>query len=39
MERLGVARIVSADKGFDRIPNLERFDPAQFSEWRDSMMV
>jgi uncharacterized protein len=38
MKRLGVGRIVSADKGFDRVPNIERLDPRRFSEWRDSVV-
>jgi predicted nucleic acid-binding protein len=39
MQRLGIDRIVSADRAFDRIPDVERLDPAQFSEWRDSVVV
>jgi predicted nucleic acid-binding protein len=34
MHRLGVRRIISADMGFDRLPEIERLDPAQESSWR-----
>jgi len=34
MHRLGVRRIVSADTGFDLLPQVERLDPAQASNWR-----
>jgi predicted nucleic acid-binding protein len=34
MHRLGVRRIISADVGFDRLPDIERVDPAQESSWR-----
>jgi predicted nucleic acid-binding protein len=34
MTRLGVNQIVSADRAFDRIADIERLDPARFSEWR-----
>lgn len=37
MNRLGVTRIVSADSGFDRVPGIERLDPARFSGWRDTI--
>ena len=36
MRRLGVTRIVSADRAFDAIPGVERLDPLRFEEWRDS---
>jgi uncharacterized protein len=39
MKRLTVTRIVSADQGFDRLPDIERLDPARFSEWRNSIVV
>jgi predicted nucleic acid-binding protein len=38
MDRLGVTRIITADTGFDRIPGIERLEPARFSEWRDSVL-
>lgn len=34
MHRLGVRRIISADTGFDRLPGIERLDPAQEPSWR-----
>ncbi len=34
MHRLGVGRIISSDTGFDRLPGIERLDPAQESSWR-----
>jgi predicted nucleic acid-binding protein len=34
MARLGSTQIVSADKGFDRIPQIERLDPAHVGVWR-----
>ncbi len=34
MHRLGVRRIISADRGFDRLPGVERLDPAQEASWR-----
>jgi predicted nucleic acid-binding protein len=37
IRRLGVTRIVSSDKGFDGVPDVERLDPARFEEWRDSV--
>jgi uncharacterized protein len=39
MTRLGANQIVSTDKGFDRIPDIERLDPARFSEWRNSRLA
>ena len=38
MQRLGLRRIVSADTGFDRLPQLERLDPAEFAVWRHSVV-
>ena len=38
MNRLGVTRIISADRGFDAVPDIELLDPAQFEEWRDSVV-
>lgn len=37
MQRLEVRRIVSADKGFDRLAHMERLDPAQVSGWGHSI--
>jgi predicted nucleic acid-binding protein len=34
MRRLGVTKVVSSDRGFDGIPDIERLDPARLSEWR-----
>jgi hypothetical protein len=34
MRRLGVTRIVSADRGFDGIAHVARLDPARLDEWR-----
>lgn len=34
MRRLGVGRIITADKGFDRIDGIERLDPVNLDEWR-----
>jgi uncharacterized protein len=39
MERLGVTRIISADRGFDRVAHIERLDPADFDSWRDSLAL
>jgi hypothetical protein len=33
MRRLSVTRIVSADRGFDRLPGVERLDPAAVDAW------
>ena len=38
MQRLGIHRIISADKGFDRLPEVERLDPAQLLSWRSSVL-
>lgn len=35
MGRLATRRIVSADAGFDRLPGIERLDPARLSAWRE----
>jgi predicted nucleic acid-binding protein len=37
MRRLGVPLIISADTGFDRVPEVERLAPGRFEEWRDSI--
>jgi predicted nucleic acid-binding protein len=38
MRRLGVRRIISADKGFDLLPEVERLDPAQLMSWQNSFL-
>jgi len=39
MERAGIRRILSADRGFDGIPNIERVDPRDFTELaRDGLL-
>jgi predicted nucleic acid-binding protein len=35
MRRLGVTHIISADRGFDRLPFLHRLDPATLETWSD----
>jgi predicted nucleic acid-binding protein len=35
MTRLGVTRIVSADRGFDRVAEVQRLDPADVDSWRE----
>lgn len=37
MQRLGITRIISADRGFDRIAGIERLDPANLAAWRVSL--
>jgi predicted nucleic acid-binding protein len=37
MTRLGVTRVVTADKAFDGVVGIERLDPARVSDWRDSL--
>lgn len=37
MSRLGLRRIVSADAGFDRLPDVERLDPVKVEAWRDKV--
>jgi predicted nucleic acid-binding protein len=37
MGRLGVRLIVSADAGFDRLPEVERLDPTRVAVWRDKI--
>ena len=34
MQRPGLRRIISADAGFVRLPDVERLDPAKFLSWR-----
>ena len=38
MRRLGVERVVSADRDFDGIPGVIRLDPRAVNEWRDSVV-
>ena len=38
MQRLGIRLIISADSGFDTLPEVERLDPAQFSNWRETIL-
>ena len=38
MRRLGVERIISADRDFDRLPGLIRLDPSTVDEWEDSVL-
>lgn len=37
MERLDVSRIVSADTDFDRVPGVQRLDPAIVGHWRHEL--
>ena len=39
MRRVGVELIISADRGFDRIPGVTRLDPLDIDGWRDSLVV
>jgi predicted nucleic acid-binding protein len=39
MTRVGAARIVSADRGFDNILQVERLDPASLLAWRDHVAI
>jgi predicted nucleic acid-binding protein len=39
MNRLGITRIVSADRGFDRVAEVERLDPADVDSWRESVFA
>ncbi len=34
MQRLGLRHIISADTGFDRLPEVERLDPTQVASWQ-----
>lgn len=38
MRRLGVERIISADRDFDRLPGIIRLDPCAVDEWEDSVL-
>ena len=39
MQRMGIDRIISADTGFDRLPNVTRLEPARLEEWADSVLT
>jgi uncharacterized protein len=39
MQRLGVTRIISANRAFDDVAGVERLDPAGFEAWRDSVLA
>ncbi|MBI2872272.1 MAG: type II toxin-antitoxin system VapC family toxin [Chloroflexi bacterium] len=39
MQRLGVRHVISADTSFDRLPEVERLDPAQVANWRRSVLT
>ncbi len=38
MRRLGVERIISADRDFDRLPGITRLDPSAVDEWEGSVL-
>ena len=38
MRRLGVERIISADRDFDSLPGLTRLDPSTVDEWEGSVL-
>jgi predicted nucleic acid-binding protein len=38
VERLHVRYVISADTGFDRLPQVERLDPAQIGTWRRTIV-
>ena len=37
MRRLGASRIISADKDFDLLEDLDRLDPARLGEWKPTI--
>ncbi len=39
MRRLGVERVISADRDFDGIPGVVRLDPMDVDDWRDSVLA
>ncbi len=39
MQRLGANRIISADTDFDRLPGIDRLDPARVEEWEGSIAM
>lgn len=38
MERLGINQIVTADAGFDGLPEIERLDPAKVATWSERVV-
>ncbi len=38
MRRSGIHRVVTADRGFDRIAGIERIDPAAVDTWTDEIL-
>jgi predicted nucleic acid-binding protein len=38
MDRVGARRIVSADRGFDSVPDIERLDPMEVERWRHDVL-
>ncbi len=38
MQRLGINQIVTADAGFDGLPEIERLDPAKVASWRERVV-
>ena len=38
MQRLGLERIISADRDFDRLPGVIRLDPSTVDEWEGSVL-
>lgn len=38
MQRLGVERIISADRDFDRLPGVTRLDPLDVDAWESSVL-
>ena len=38
MRRLGVVRIISADRDFDRLPGIVRLDPVDVDAWESSVL-
>ena len=38
MARVSTNRIISADRGFDGVPQFERLDPANLATWRDQVL-
>jgi len=39
MLRVGSKRILTADRGFDKIPGIERLDPLLVEEWALTVMA
>lgn len=38
MQRLGLRQIISADTGFDSLPDIRRLDPADLVSWRETAL-